>query len=78
MTDKLKRNKWYRIAFSHENEVMQTTEAMKVPNGVLVRTTIVTDKGCGVSTVFIPDVGIQHIDNCTAYGICSGSLNEVV
>jgi hypothetical protein len=78
MTDQLKRNKWYRIASSHENEVMQTTEAMKVPSGVLVKTTIVTDKGCGVSTAFVPDVGIQRIDNHTAYGICAGSTNEAV
>lgn len=76
----LSRNTWYLIASKEGGGIIQNTEAMKVPTGVVIRNTTLVNGPNNVSEsmVFIPGAGLCKSDKDGFFDVCATSLNEAV
>lgn len=76
----LKRSTWYQISKVVDNGIIQTTDAMKVPAGVLVRNTtiFVGSYNSSESMTYVENAGIRPSEVKDMYEICSSTCNEAI
>jgi hypothetical protein len=75
MANTLKRNVWYYVAGGREDNAQLATHALKLPDGVLLRTTMMLNGACSVTTTHVPNCGIRSVSG--GYEVCAHQLNEV-
>lgn len=76
----LKHNVWYLVTETEDKGLRITTDAMRIPGGVLVRsiTNFISSYTTSESMVFVPGVGIRAGANKDTCEICSPQCNEAV